>query len=337
MARILPGYLPPVAALALTLAVGGLTTLVAGGGEDGAGSASMALLLPMPLLVSVAWGLALVAGRPRRFLVAAAGVWLAVALAFFPAGVTWPLAGNAAAGIAAGWALGLRWRLDAALAAVTVALLPALVWSLVELPPTDQLELLEPQLLEMLEQNLPAGASEADRARALELETEALRRMMDLAARIYPWVLGLGVLGQAGIILVVTAWGLRRLGIPWTGWGVPPFTRWRLPFYLVWVLVAGLGLFLTRAPILGTAGLNLALLAASVVCLQGLSVQVWVTARMMGPALRTAYWLFMGVFFAPLILASGVVLGLADQWLDIRRLEAVPEEGEPRSSDDQDD
>lgn len=334
MARTMPGYLPPVAALALTFAVGGLMSLASGRGE-GAGSAGMAVLLPLPLLVSAAWALALLAGRPRRILPVAAGTWLAAALAFFPAGVTWPLAGNAAAGIAAGWALGLRWRLDAALAVVTAALLPALVWSLVELPPTDQLELLEPQLLEMLEENLPAGASEADRARALELETRALERMMDTAARIYPWVLGLGVLGQAGIILVISAWGLRRMGIPWPGWGVPPFTRWRLPFYLVWVLLAGLGLFLTRAPVLATAGLNVALLAGSVLCLQGLSVQVWVTARMMGPALRTAYWLFMGVFFAPLVLASGLVLGLADQWLDIRRLEAAPVDGEDGSPGDE--
>lgn len=326
MARLLPGYLPPVVALALTLAVGGLMTLVASGDEVDTGSGVVALLLPLPLLVSGIWGWALIAGRPRRVVLAAAGAWLATALMAFPAGVTWPLAGNALAGMAAGYALGLRWRLDAALAVITAALLPALVWSLLEMPPTDQLEILEPQLLEMLEQNLPAGASEADRAKALEVETLALRRMMEMAARIYPWVLGLGVLGQAGIILVITAWGLRRMGIPWAGWGVPPFTRWRLPFYLVWVLVAGLGLMVTRAPILGTAGLNLALLAASVICLQGLSVQFWVTARMMGPALRTAYWLFMGVFFAPLILASGVVLGLADQWMDIRRLNAPPEE-----------
>jgi hypothetical protein len=30
----------------------------------------------------------------------------------------------------------------------------------------------------------------------------------------------------------------------------------------------------------------------------------------------------MGIFFAPLALASGVVLGLVDQWWDIRRLDA---------------
>jgi hypothetical protein len=32
----------------------------------------------------------------------------------------------------------------------------------------------------------------------------------------------------------------------------------------------------------------------------------------------------MGVFFAPLVLVSGVLLGLVDQWADLRRLDAVP-------------
>ena len=155
---------------------------------------------------------------------------------------------------------------------------------------------------------------------------------------------GIGVLGQAAIILALTGWGLRRLGIAWPGWGLPPFTRWRLPFYLVWILVAGIALYLTRRPGIESAGLNLALLAASVISLQGLAVQFWVTGRLMdpegpmgkkGPVLEVVYWVIAGIFLIPVILASSVVLGLADQWMDIRRLTTPPEDEGPDAPVDQ--
>jgi hypothetical protein len=108
------------------------------------------------------------------------------------------------------------------------------------------------------------------------------------------------------------------------GWKVPPFARWRLPFYLVWLLVAGLGLMLTRTAYLATAGLNLALLVACILSVQGIAVQWQVTSRLLSNLGRLLYWLVMGVFFAPLVLVSGVLLGLVDQWADLRRLEAAP-------------
>ena len=142
-----------------------------------------------------------------------------------------------------------------------------------------------------------------------------------MVARIYPFVIGVGLLGQGSIILVLVWFLVRRLGIAIPGWVLPPFSHWRVPFYLVWILVLGVGLMLTRAQYLATAGLNLVLLSACVLSVQGIAVQFHVTNRMLSNMGRLLYWLVMGVFFAPLILISGVVLGLVDQWVDLRRLQ----------------
>jgi hypothetical protein len=248
-------------------------------------------------------------------------VWLTLSFLLLPREVVWQLAGNVAAGLAAGLALGLRWRLDTALVVVAAALLPMILWSVIQVPVTEQLQMVSQEMLSVLEDNLPEGATHEQRTRALEEETRNLDRMSALALRIYPFVIGVGLLGQAGIILALVWFSVRRLNIAIPGWTLPPFSRWRLPFYLVWLLVLGVALMLTRAPYLASAGLNLTLLVACVLSVQGTAVQFHVTNRMLSKTGRLLFWLVMGVFFAPLILISGVVLGLVDQWVDLRRLQ----------------
>ena len=70
--------------------------------------------------------------------------------------------------------------------------------------------------------------------------------------------------------------------------------------------------------------MNLALLAACVLSVQGIAVQFHVTGRLLSTWDGCVYWLVMGIFFAPLILASGVVLGLVDQWVDLTTPATVP-------------
>lgn len=342
MARPMPGYLPPLAALAVTLLAGGLFALAAFGGE----SVPAILILPLlvaPPVVSAAWGVALVMGRPRRLTMAASALVVIAGMVALPGDNGWSMAGNIAAGLFAGFAIGRGWRMDRGLLGVALILLPALVWALTLMSPAEMFADLESQLLEIIEQGLPAGASDADRTRVMEDQARYLGEFVGRMLLVYPWMLGLGLLGQAGIILGLTGWGIRRLGVAWPGWGLPPFTRWRLPFYLVWVMVAGIVLYLSRISWLGTAGLNLALLAASVIALQGLAIQFWVTGRLMspqgplgrmGPPLQVAYWVIAGVFLALVILASSLVLGLADQWMDIRRLNETGVEGEGNSPEE---
>lgn len=328
MARPMPGYLPPLAALVVTLVAAGLFALAALGGE----AVLVILFLPLvlaPPIVSAAWGVALVAGRPRRLTLAISAAVILAGVVALPGVNGWTNAGNITAGLFAGLALGRTWRIDRGLVGVTILLLPALVMALTVMPPAELAEGLESQLLELVEESLPEGSADADRARVMEDQARNLGEFLDRMVLVAPWWIGLGVLGQAAIILVLTGWGIRLLGIAWPGWGVPPFTRWRLPFYLVWILVAGIALFLTGKPGIESAGLNLALLAASVIALQGLAIQFWVTGRLMSLYVQVAYWVIAGIFLIPVILASSVVLGLADQWMDIRRLNAPPEDEGP--------
>ena len=114
-----------------------------------------------------------------------------------PREVVWQLAGNVAAGLVAGLALGLRWRLDAALAVVAVALLPMILWAVLEVPVAEQLQMVSQEMLNVLEENLPAG-----RRRGATGPGPGERKAQpgpdgSAGGRIYPFVLGVGLLGQA--------------------------------------------------------------------------------------------------------------------------------------------
>ncbi len=85
-------------------------------------------------------------------------------------------------------------------------------------------------------------------------------------------------------------------------------------------LVAGIGLLITRRAPWADAGLNLVVVTASLLSVQGLAVQFHLTRRLMPPPMMIAYWTLMGLAFVPLVVTS-VVLGLADQWRDLRRLD----------------
>jgi xanthine/uracil permease len=130
-------------------------------------------------------------------------------------------------------------------------------------------------------------------------------------------VIGVGLLGQAVLLLLLVRLGGRRLAVTLTGRRLPPFAQWRLPFYVVWVLVAGIGLMLTRRAPLADAGLNLAVLAAAFLAVQGLAVQYHLSRRFLPPVMLVIYWTLMGLAFVPLV-ATSVLLGLFDQWRDLR-------------------
>ncbi len=338
MPRTWSGYLPSMLAAAVTLV---LTAVYAAavGGSDPAGPLQgvvLLLLIPVPLGIAVIWGSAILTSRPYLAAIVGAAVWLALSYFLLPREVVWQLAANVAAGLIAGLALGLRWRMDTALLAVAAALLPMILWAVIQVPVQEQLQMVSQEMLSVLEDNLPEGTSEEQRARTLAEERRNLDRMSTLATRIYPFVIGVGLLGQGGIILALVWFSVRRLRIAIPGWVLPPFSRWRLPFYLVWLLVVGVGLMLTRAPYLASAGLNLTLLVACVLSVQGVAVQFHVTNRMLSKTGRLLYWLVMGVFFAPLVLFSGAVLGLVDQWADLRRLQvgSGDEDGNVGESDE---
>lgn len=315
--------LPPscIVAFLATLGVVGVLEAVGQGGDGPAAGLLVVMTLPLPLLIAVVWGWALLAaGRADRVVGFAAGA-LAIALIFGSGLVILQVAGHAAAGIIAGLALGRNWRVDVALLGCCLVWLPGIMLTVNEVPVREQLALLRQDILEMRTAQFPESADQEERDKALAAEEGRIDQALDLAGRIYPLVIGIGLLGEAAVTLVLVWLAGRTLGRTRIGWRFGSFSRCRLPFYLVWVLVVGLGLMLTRRPELSGWGLNLALLAALILSIQGIAVQVFVIGRMLSPVGRLVFWTLMGVFFPPLVVASGVILGVADQWLDFRRLD----------------
>ena len=332
------GYLPSILAVSLTL---GLTAVYAAAatGSEPPGALLILLLLfliPLPVGLSVIWGSAVLTSRPFLAVVVGAGVWLALSYFLLPRDVVWQMAGNVAAGLAAGLALGFRWRLDGALVVVVAALLPVIVWALIQVPVQEQLEVARQEMLSLIEESIPESASLDQRTEAMEDGKRNLEEISSQVERIYPFVIALGLFGQAGIILVLVLFSARRLGFAVQGWVIPPFSRWRLPFYLVWLLVLGVGMMVTRTPFVATAGLNLTLFVAGILSIQGIAVQFHVTNLMLSKMGRLVYWVVMGALFAPLILISGIVLGLVDQWADLRRLQVRHDDEDGNAGDSSD-
>lgn len=146
--------------------------------------------------------------------------------------------------------------------------------------------------------------------------------LAQLSAHLRAMLPGMMVLSAAGISLCnywLTGRWLSRLGVavPW----FPSFARWRLPWYLTWGYIAGLGLPLLQglfgAPWLVPVGNNLELVFRSVFLVQGLAV-VWFYLTRWG--VRRA----IIIALAGLSLVAGpllVFVGLLDAWFDLRRLD----------------
>lgn len=322
MERTGQGVLPPIVAGLITALLVWATARMPVGPEASAEAMAwvVPLLLVFPFAVSGLWGWALLTGRPSRLVLAVAGGLLLVFLLWIPREIGWQAAVDIAAGLAAGLALGSRWRLDAGLGAVALCLAPLLIWSTLQMPIRQTLQEFQEPALETLEETQWSNLDDEQKAQAREREQERLDEAVLFMERVFPGMMAVGAIGQSGLILLLVYWlarlsgrrpGLRRIG---------PFVEWRLPFYLVWCLVAGVGLLLTRQPYVATAGLNLAWVAGLVICVQGLSVQAFFTSRLLSGPMQVAFWLIMGFPLFPMLLASSVVLGLADQWIDTRRL-----------------
>ena len=278
------------------------------------------LLLVYPFMVSSLWGWSLLAGRPRRLVLAFAGGVLVLLLMGLPNDIAWQVGGNMAAGLAAGLALGARWRLDAGLLAVAICLAPALIWSAVEFPVLDHLDDFRGATLESMEETLWQGLDESNLAQARQREEARLEKAVGMMEKIFPALLVVGGLGQSGLILLLVAWLARLSGGAPGLQGIGSFTGWRLPFYLVWCLVLGVGLMLTRLPYLATSGLNLVLITGILISIQGLAVQAFFTSRLLPGPVQIIFWLIMGMPLVGMLLVASMVLGLADQWMDMRRL-----------------
>jgi hypothetical protein len=309
----------PAVAAASSLAAAVLTTVA--GMEPGAGTLAVGLL---PLLVPALWGLSWVVVPVPRLQLAVAGgtAVLIVLLGGWAVGIQF--GAYLASGLLIGWTLdaGRRWDLVLGLGALPLAGL--MLWVALAVPMGEMIDEYGQQLESAAEANRLAGLDEAARTAAVAEYRRMVAGTVTVLHVTWPGLFALGLLGQSGIVVLLTRGlgGLLRSG--WRRRPLPPFSRWEVPFYTVLVLVLGLALIVLRRPGLREVGYNLVLVAAGLLSVQGLAVQVHVLGKVLPSWGRILFWTVAAVFMHLLIMASSVILGLVDQWLHLRDLAPRP-------------
>lgn len=149
--------------------------------------------------------------------------------------------------------------------------------------------------------------------------SRTLYAAVDVQAQVFPALLALGSLTALGV-----AWfAYRRVG---HGDAAPlgRLREFRFPDDLVWVLIGGVVLLvLPLGAVAERTGANLLAFMTALYALRGLAVLV-VLAGAPGPIAMVVGGLLL-LFLYPLVMATTVVLGVTDTWLDIRaRRAALP-------------
>ncbi|HOX25244.1 MAG TPA: DUF2232 domain-containing protein [Candidatus Krumholzibacteria bacterium] len=309
------GWLPP----AVVVTVG--AAWLAGRDQDvGAVAGGLVASFAVPALWTAVW----FGGRdPRRIAAVAAlavgasgllGGWLLGAV----------VGGFVAAGLVGGWAQGRRWPWLSVWCLAALCLVPGFLLELGGTPLPEATAELAAQWRQEFESDLPAGLSDAERTAALVRLDDTLAAVTAMQRRFWPSLVAIGLLAQAAVA-VHLGWALarladRRVARPARG----SFVTWRAPFVTVWVLIGSLALGLVGAGAVALVGWNLVLLIALLLAAQGLAVQAWLVRLAVPPLGQTLFWVLGALFFAPVMVGGGTLIGLADQWWDLRRLRRPP-------------
>lgn len=235
------------------------------------------------------------------------------------------------AGLVGGWTIAWGWRVLPILLVSALALVPAVFLELEGTSIMAASEQLSAENRKVFAETLPEGLSESERAAALADFDEMARSVLALQQRLWPAVLLMGLMIQAGLALIGGWLVVRAVHGRAPRPEVRPWENWRAPFVSVWMLIGGLVAVVTQVDGLMTVGWSTALLAAMMLGVQGLALQAWFARRLLSPLGRTLYWVLGALFFAPLMLGGGVVIGLADQWRDLRQASRLDQ---PADNDD---
>ena len=146
----------------------------------------------------------------------------------------------------------------------------------------------------------------------------AVYRTVELQAAVFPAVIALESMAALGI-----AWWLYRRLVFRDDQGLAPMRQFAFNDHLVWLLITGLVLVVTRTNEGAVRiGANLVVFMTALYALRGAGVVVFVNR---GLSLFGALMFVLGVLFAaPVVVGFAALLGIADTWLDLRaRAEAV--------------
>jgi hypothetical protein len=231
----------PIAAALLT------GVLVLAGGWVGARPGAGLLLLGLiPMAVASLWGISLLVTGATFLHLMTAGACLAALAGLLPLAAVVACAAYVASGLGVAWGLKRGWRTDAVLG---LALLPVILLSLATVGEQAQADLLEEaarQHVAQVRQQLSEGEHATERAVLLDEYERAVNGTVRVMLRMWPALLFLSLLAQAGLVMLIVRWLGRGPGRQDLR-PLPAFHRWRVPFYWVWVLVGGLLLFALRA------------------------------------------------------------------------------------------
>lgn len=332
--------LPPVVAFAVTLLLGVLMYGAQVAGEKVTPFLGLvtSIALVVPLGVPVLWSWALFRGRPWLWVVGLFVITLSGLLALFSGDIGLHLASYAAVGLLAAFGLLSRWHPGWVLILMWGAMIPMVLIS-ADLAELDEMFAEQKELtLQARRQILMDQQGEGAIPPTLAVEEEALDRMFGLLRLLAPGLVASGMLFQAALSFWVIWLLVCKLGMAERLRGFPAFGQWRFPFALIWLLAAGVGLMIAPryidvpgyidvpvwSPLISTLALgpNLVLGMVGLAAVQGAAVQ-WHLSPVSMPLLARVILLFMaGFLFLPL-----VMLGLADQWLDLRKLDADDPQG----------
>jgi hypothetical protein len=181
---------------------------------------------------------------------------------------------------------------------------------------------------------LAAGTAAADSQRSVAPEERVWREQTaELSAFAARWAMRLlpaGIVGMGllqTLLVVVLAGKLARAAGGRTA--VLPVSRWQVPFGAVWGLVAGLALMALRQPVVTVVGVNLAVLVAAWLAVQGFAVFLAALERTVAPAMRKLTLLLATLTTLvawPLVTFGLALLGLLDLWVDFRKLRPAAED-----------
>jgi hypothetical protein len=146
----------------------------------------------------------------------------------------------------------------------------------------------------------------------------AVYRTVELQAAVFPAVIALESMAALGV-----AWWLYRRLVFRDDQGLAPVRQFAFNDHLVWVLITGLVLVVTRMSDGAVRiGANLAVFMTALYAIRGAGVVVFVNR---GLSLFGVLMFVLGVLFAaPVVVGFAALLGVADTWLDLRaRAEAM--------------
>jgi uncharacterized protein YybS (DUF2232 family) len=146
---------------------------------------------------------------------------------------------------------------------------------------------------------------------------QIITSIREFLPRVLPGLLATSVIITVWLNMLIVNYLLFRFKPEKTAW--PKFSQWQLPEKLVWLVITAAMLLMVGSGKLQNAGYSLAVTAAILYCLQGLAVFIHFLDRWKVPGyLRVILYVILAVQSYGLLLLA--MLGLADIWIDFRRL-----------------